>query len=140
MDVRVPAASKHREVVLMHVLLIEDEPRLATDVRKELNEQGYAVDIAGGGEEALDWVDTDLHDVIVLDSVLPDIDGLEVCRRLRRQQVQTPILLLTANDAMADRVAGLDAGADDSLSKPFAFSELAARLRALTRRRPIVDN
>ncbi|CAN5588557.1 hypothetical protein BH09CHL1_BH09CHL1_23940 [soil metagenome] len=119
----------------MHVLLVEDEPRLATSVRKGLNEQGYAVDIAGGGEEALDWVDTNVHDVIVLDIMLPDIDGLEVCRRLRQQQVQTPILLLTANDAPADRVAGLDAGADDSLVKPFAFSELAARLRALTRRR-----
>ncbi|MGH2548205.1 MAG: response regulator, partial [Thermomicrobiales bacterium] len=120
----------------MHVLLVEDEPRLATIVRKGLNEQGYAVDIASGGEEALDWVDTNVHDVIVLDIMLPDIDGLEVCRRLRKQRVQTPILLLTAKDAISDRVAGLDAGADDYLVKPFAFSELAARLRALTRRPP----
>jgi DNA-binding response OmpR family regulator len=119
----------------MHILLVEDEPRLATVVRKGLNEQGYAVDIAGGGEEALDWVDSSVHDVIVLDCVLPDIDGLEVCRRLREQRVQTPILLLTSNDAIADRVAGLDAGADDSLSKPFACTELAERLRTLTRRR-----
>jgi len=118
----------------MHVLLVEDEPRLATVVRKGLNEQGYAVDIAGGGEEALDWVEAAVHDVIVLDIMLPDIDGLEICRRLRKKRVQTPILLLTARDSIADRVAGLDAGADDYLVKPFAFSELAARLRALTRR------
>lgn len=118
----------------MHILLVEDEPRLATVVRKGLNEQGHAVDIAAGGEEALDWVDTAVHDVIVLDIMLPDIDGLEVCRRLRKQHVQTPILLLTAKDAVSDRVAGLDAGADDYLIKPFAFTELAARLRALTRR------
>lgn len=120
----------------MHVLLVEDEPRLATVVRKGLNEQGYAVDIAAGGEEALDWVDTNVHDVIVLDSMLPGIDGLEVCRRLREQRVQTPILLLTAKDAISDREAGFDAGANDYLIKPFAFSELAARLRALTRRWP----
>ena len=118
----------------MHILLVEDEPRLATVVRKGLNEQGHAVDIAAGGEEALDWVDSTVHDVIVLDIMLPDIDGLEVCRRLRKQRVQTPILLLTAKDAVADRVAGLDAGADDYLIKPFAFTELAARLRALARR------
>jgi two-component system OmpR family response regulator len=117
-------------------LVVEDEPRLATLVRRGLNEEGHAVDIAGTGEEALDWVEAASFDAIVLDVLLPGIDGLEVCRRLRRGGIHTPILLLTARDAVADRVAGLDAGADDYLVKPFAFAERAARLRALARRPP----
>jgi two-component system OmpR family response regulator len=120
----------------VRILVVEDEARLATLLRRGLVEEGYAVDIAANGEEALAWVDISTYDAIVLDIMLPGIDGLEVCRRLRRQRKQTPILLLTARDAVADRVAGLDAGGDDYLVKPFAFAELAARLRALARRPP----
>jgi two-component system, OmpR family, response regulator len=120
----------------VRILLVEDEPRLATLVRRGLSEEGHAVDVAGTGEEALDWVDAAPFEAIVLDVMLPGIDGFEVCRRLRRAGVHVPILLLTARDAVADRVAGLDAGADDYLVKPFAFAELAARLRALARRPP----
>ena len=118
----------------MRILITEDEARLATLLRKALSEEGHAVDLASTGEEALDWVGVGEHDVIVLDVMLPGIDGLDVCRRLRRGGVRTPILLLTARDAVSDRVIGLDAGADDYLVKPFAFAELAARLRALYRR------
>jgi DNA-binding response OmpR family regulator len=118
----------------MRILMVEDEIRLATLVRRALVEQGYGVDLAVNGEEALEWIATSDYDAIVLDIMLPGIDGLDVCRRLRRLRVQTPILLLTARDAVPDRVAGLDAGADDYLVKPFALAELTARLRALSRR------
>lgn len=118
----------------MRVLVVEDETRLAALLRKGLTEEGHAVDLAASGEEGLDWVSVGEHDVIVLDVMLPGIDGFEVCRRLRGIAVHTPVLLLTARDAIADRVKGLDAGADDYLVKPFAFAELAARLRALYRR------
>jgi DNA-binding response OmpR family regulator len=97
-------------------------------------EEGHAVDIASTGEEALSLIRLEPYDAVVLDVMLPGIDGLEVCRRMRAQQVGIPILLLTARDSIDDRVAGLDAGADDYLVKPFAFAELAARLRALARR------
>jgi two-component system OmpR family response regulator len=120
----------------MRILMVEDEIRLATLVRRALVEQGYGVDLSASGEEALDWVATADFDAIVLDIMLPGLDGLEVCRQLRRRRVQTPILLLTARDAVPDRVAGLDAGADDYLVKPFALAELTARLRALSRRPP----
>ena len=120
----------------MRILVVEDEARLATLLRRGLVEEGYAVDVAADGEEALSWIDVGAYDAIVLDIMLPGIDGLEVCRRLRRQRMQTPILLLTARDTVADRVAGLDAGGDDYLVKPFAFAELVARLRALARRPP----
>lgn len=120
----------------MRILIVEDEARLARLIQKSMAEEGHAADIAGDGEEARAWVDIAEYDAILLDVMLPGIDGLEVCRRLRRRRVQTPILLLTARDAVADRVAGLDAGADDYLIKPFAFAELFARLRALARRAP----
>jgi len=118
----------------MRVLLVEDELRLGTLVRRGLTEEGHAVDLAFSGEEALGWISAADFDVIVLDIMLPGIDGLETCRRFRRRRIQAPILLLTAKDSISDRVAGLDAGADDYLTKPFAFAELAARLRALSRR------
>jgi len=118
----------------MRILVVEDEVRLATLLRKGLMEEGHAVDLAGCGEEALDRVADTNYDVIVLDIMLPGIDGFAVCRHLRQDRVQTPILLLTARDAVCDRIAGLDVGADDYLIKPFAFAELAARLRALYRR------
>lgn len=120
----------------MRILVVEDEARLAALLRRGLTEEAHAVDLSADGEEALAWVDVGAYDAIVLDIMLPGIDGLEVCRQLRRQRVQTPILLLTARDSVSDRVRGLDAGADDYLVKPFAFAELSARLRALARRPP----
>lgn len=120
----------------MRILVVEDELRLATLLRRSLTEEGHAVDLAPTGEEALDWVAIAEYDAIILDIMLPGMDGLSACRALRKRRVQTPILLLTARDAVQDRVAGLDAGADDYLVKPFAFAELLARLRALARRAP----
>lgn len=118
------------------MLLVEDEPRIATYVRKGLEENGHAVDQAFDGREALAWVETTKFDLIILDLMLPKLDGLSVCRQMRRDSVHTPILMLTARDAVEDRIAGLDAGADDYLVKPFALSELLARVRALLRRTP----
>ena len=118
----------------MRVLLVEDERRIADFIRKGLSECGYAVDVAHDGEEALDWVGVAEFDIVVLDVMLPVRDGIEVCRELRGRGVQTPVLMLTARDAIEDRVRGLDSGADDYLVKPFAFTELLARLRALARR------
>src|SRR3990172_5944425 len=119
----------------MYVLVVEDERRLAQVVRKVLEEEGHTVDAAHDGEDGLTMALDGSHDVIVLDVLLPGLDGFEVCRRLRSERVDTPVLLLTALDAIEDRVRGLDAGADDYLPKPFAFQEMLARLRALGRRR-----
>ena len=118
----------------MRILIVEDEKRLAILLRRGLTEEGHGVDVAHRGEEALRLLHAGVYDAIVLDIMLPGIDGLEACRILRSRRVQTPILLLTARDAVRDRVAGLDSGADDYLVKPFALAELLARLRALTRR------
>jgi two-component system, OmpR family, response regulator len=118
----------------MRVLVVEDEVRLALLLKRGLEEEGYAVDTSGDGAEAL-WHATETeYDAIVLDIMLPGMDGLEVTRRLRAKRRWTPVLLLTARDAIDDRVVGLDAGADDYLVKPFSFAELAARVRALVRR------
>jgi DNA-binding response OmpR family regulator len=119
----------------VYILLVEDERRLAQVVRRVLEEEGHTVDVAQDGGEGLTMALEGSHDVIVLDVLLPEIDGLEVCRRLRASRVDTPVLLLTALGQVDDRVRGLDAGADDYLPKPFAFQELLARLRALGRRR-----
>jgi DNA-binding response OmpR family regulator len=119
----------------MYVLVVEDEQRLARVIRRVLEEEGHTVDLAYDGEEGLAMAMEGSHDVVVLDILLPGLDGIEVCRSLRRNRVDTPILLLTALDDVPDRVRGLDAGADDYLTKPFAFQELLARLRALGRRR-----
>src|SRR3989337_2433282 len=119
----------------MYILVVEDERRLAQVVRKVLEEEGHTVDVAPEGKEVLAMAMDGSHDVILLDVLLPGIDGFEVCRSLRANRVDTPVLLLTALDAVEDRVRGLDAGADDYLPKPFAFQELLARLRALGRRR-----
>jgi DNA-binding response OmpR family regulator len=119
----------------MYVLVVEDERRLAHLVRKVLEEEGHTIDVAYDGEEGLQMALDGTHDVIVLDIMLPQMDGIEVCRSLRRNRVDTPVLLLTALDGVDDRVRGLDAGADDYLAKPFAFQELLARIRALSRRR-----
>ena len=122
----------------MRVLVVEDERKIADFIRKGLSEHGYAVDVAYDGEEALDWPAVADFDLIILDVMLPARDGTEVCRVLRKRGVRTPILMLTAKDAVEDRVRGLDSGADDYLVKPFAFAELMARIRALTRREPAV--
>jgi two-component system OmpR family response regulator len=118
----------------MRVLVVEDETRLALLLKRGLEEQGYAVDVTGDGAEAL-WLATEVDfDAIVLDIMLPSLDGLEVTRQLRAAGRWAPVLLLTAKDAIDDRVVGLDSGADDYLTKPFSFAELAARVRALVRR------
>jgi len=118
----------------MRVLVVEDESRLALLLKRGLQEQGYAVDVSADGAEAL-WLATEAaYDTIVLDVMLPTLDGLELTKRLRAGGRWTPVLLLTARDTVDDRVAGLDAGADDYLVKPFSFAELAARVRALVRR------
>ena len=122
----------------MRVLLVEDDNRIADFVSRGLREQGYAVDVAPNGDEALHWTDTAEFDIMILDLMLPGVDGIEVCRTLRQKGSNTPILMLTARDAVEDRVKGLDSGADDYLVKPFAFAELLARLRALIRREPVL--
>jgi two-component system OmpR family response regulator len=118
----------------MRVLIVEDEAKMAGLIRRGLEREGMAVDTAGEGEEALWRAEAVDYDAIVLDLMLPGIDGLEVCRRLRESGVWSPILMLTARDAVRDRVAGLDRGADDYLTKPFSYAELLARLRAIVRR------
>jgi len=118
----------------MRVLLVEDERKISAYIKRGLEEQGYAVDAVYTGLDALDWAEAASYDLIVLDILLPEVDGLTVCQELRRQGCQTPILMLTARDGVDDRVDGLDAGADDYLVKPFAVKELLARLRALSRR------
>jgi two-component system OmpR family response regulator len=118
----------------MRALVVEDEPKMAALLRRGLVEDGYAADVAGTGEEALRMARAVPYDAIVLDVMLPGLGGFDVCRRLRSSGVWSPVLLLTARDGVDDRVVGLDAGADDYLTKPFSFAELLARLRALTRR------
>ena len=118
----------------MRVLLVEDERKISLYVKRGLEEQGYAVDTVFTGPDTLEWVTMVEFDVIILDIMLPVMDGITVCRELRKRGVRTPILMLTARDGIDDRVAGLDGGADDYLVKPFAMKELLARLRALTRR------
>lgn len=118
----------------MRVLVVEDEERIARFLKKGLEEESYAVDVVGDGPAALDWVAGAAYDLILLDVMLPGLTGFEVCRLLRQRGIGTPILMLTARDDVEDRVSGLDAGADDYLPKPFAFKELLARMRALTRR------
>ena len=119
---------------MMRVLIVEDEPKMATLLRRGLLEEGYAADVAAGGEDALWLAEAHEYDAIVLDVMLPGWSGHETCRRLREASVWTPVLMLTARDAVEDRVAGLDSGADDYLTKPFSLAELVARLRALMRR------
>lgn len=122
----------------MRVLVVEDEKRIADFIRKGLTEQGYAVDVAEDGDEALRFADAFDFDLIVLDVMIPKRDGVDVCKTLRRHGSAVPVLMLTARDTVDDRVAGLDSGADDYLVKPFAFAELLARLRALSRREAAV--
>ena len=121
----------------MRVLIVEDEVKMAGLIRRGLREDGMAADVAVKGEDALWMAGATDYDAIVLDVMLPGLDGFEVCRRMRADGVRAPVLMLTARDAVGDRVRGLDTGADDYLVKPFSFAELAARLRALVRRGPL---
>jgi two-component system OmpR family response regulator len=118
----------------MRVLVVEDEVKMAALLRRGLSEEGLAVDVADEGERALTMAGATDYDAVVLDVMLPGIDGFETCRRLRRDGVWAPVLMLTARGSLDDRVVGLDGGADDYMVKPFAFAELLARLRALVRR------
>ncbi len=118
----------------MRLLIVEDEKKVAGFIKKGLEEETYAVDVAYDGEEGFHLAGVNQYDMIILDLMLPKMDGLEVLTRLRDKKVNTPILLLTAKDAVEDKVAGLNKGADDYLTKPFAFSELLARVRSLLRR------
>ncbi|MGH3013216.1 MAG: response regulator transcription factor [Gaiellaceae bacterium] len=118
----------------MRILIVEDEPKMATLLRRGLREEGLAADVARTGDDAVWMARATEYDSIVLDVMLPGASGFEVCRRLREGGTWTPVLMLTARDAVDDRVSGLDAGADDYLTKPFSFAELLARLRALARR------
>ena len=122
---------------LVRVLVVEDETKLGKLLSRGLREEGYSPDLAERGEEALWMAKAVEYDAIVLDVMLPGLDGFAVCRRLRADGVWSPVLMLTARDAVDDRITGLDAGADDYLAKPFSFEELLARLRALTRRAPV---
>lgn len=118
----------------MRILLIEDELRIANFIERGLKEEHYAVDVADNGEKALYCADVNPYDLIILDIMLPDMNGFAICRELRGKGIETPILILTAKDSLKDKVQGLDMGADDYLTKPFAFEELLARVRALLRR------
>jgi two-component system OmpR family response regulator len=118
----------------MRVLIVEDHVKMASLIRRGLRKEGMAVDVVGDGEEGVARAEATEYDAIILDVMLPGIDGFEVCRRLRAGGVWSPILMLTARDAVKDRIAGLDHGADDYLTKPFSYAELLARLRALVRR------
>jgi two-component system OmpR family response regulator len=134
-----PPLSSHSHLgpstlVSVRILVVEDDVRMAGLLKRGLEEEGYAVDVAPNGEDGV-WLGTENeYDAVVLDLMLPDVDGFEVCRRLRAGGRWAPVMMLTARDAVSDRVAGLDAGADDYLTKPFSFQELLARLRALVRR------
>lgn len=118
----------------MRILVVEDEVRMAKLIRQGLEEEGYAVDVVGHGVDVFDWVQSAEYDTILLDRMLPGMDGVTVCRQLRAQGHRMTIMMLTARDTLTDKVTGLDSGADDYLVKPFAIEELLARLRALARR------
>ena len=119
----------------MRILVIEDEVKIAQFIKRGLKEEGYAVDVANDGEEGHFLLSSNEYDAIILDLMLPKIDGLALCRTLRKEGNQTPIIMLTAKDTVKDKVKGLDSGADDYLPKPFAFEELLARLRVLLRKK-----
>lgn len=118
----------------MRVLVIEDEHKIANAIKKGLHREAYAVDAIYDGTEGYDMASVEQYDVIILDIMLPGMDGIEICKKLREQKVHTPILMLTAKGQIEDKVVGFNSGADDYLTKPFAFAELSVRIRALTRR------
>jgi two-component system OmpR family response regulator len=119
------------------VLVVEDDAKMAAAIRRGLRFEGLVVDVASGGEQALRMVGASEYDAVILDVMLPDLDGFETCRRMRAEGIWVPVLMLTARHAVEDRVRGLDGGADDYLTKPFSLAELTARLRALARRGPV---
>lgn len=124
----------------MRILVVEDEHRIANSIKKGLEQENHAVDIAYKGDDGYDLASSEDYNLIILDLMLPVMDGISVCRRLRQEKVQTPVLILTAKGQIQDKVKGLDAGADDYLIKPFSFEELLARIRALSRRpKPVLD-
>lgn len=118
----------------MRILIIEDEHKIANSIKKGLGQETYAVDIAYTGTDGFDLASTEDYDLIILDLMLPGIDGIEICKKLREENIHTPILILTAKGQLSDKVDGLNSGADDYLTKPFAFEELLARVKALIRR------
>lgn len=118
----------------MQILVVEDEPKIGQFIKKGLKEERYSVDLATDGRQALDQLEINNYDLMVLDIMIPVIDGYEVCRQVRKFNTNLPIIMLTAKDTVEDKVMGLDSGADDYLSKPFSFAELTARIRALLRR------
>lgn len=124
----------------MRILVTEDEHRIANAIKKGLMQEGYAVDVTYNGEDGFDLASTEDYDLLILDIMLPGLDGISICKELRKNQIHTPILILTARGQIQDKVDGLDSGADDFLTKPFAFEELLARIRALTRRPKISLN
>jgi len=123
------------EVDPLRILIVEDEPAIAGAVKTALTADGHAADVVGDGPEALSWTETYAYDLVILDVILPGLDGFSVCSRLRGKGFSAPILMLTALDDISDRITGLDRGADDYLAKPFSMDELRARVRALGRRR-----
>ncbi len=116
------------------MLVVEDEHRIANSIKKGLEQESYAVDVAYNGEDGYDFASTEEYDVIILDLMLPGMDGIDITKELRKEKIHTPILILTAKGQIQDKVKGLDSGADDYLTKPFSFEELLARIRALVRR------
>lgn len=118
----------------MRVLVVEDEHKIAASIKKGLEQERFAVDIAYTGNDGLDLATTEDYDLVILDRLLPQIDGIEICKKLRRENIHTPVLMLTAKGQTEDKIAGLDSGADDYVTKPFSFEELLARVRALVRR------
>jgi DNA-binding response OmpR family regulator len=124
----------------MRILVIEDEHRIANSIKKGLEQERYAVDITYTGPDGYDLASTEDYDLILLDIMLPEMNGIEICKELRKNKIHIPILMLTAKGQMEDKVVGLDAGADDYMTKPFSFDELLARVRALTRRKGTTVN
>jgi DNA-binding response OmpR family regulator len=118
----------------MRLLLVEDEKKMASFIQRGLKEEGYAVDVAHDGEEGFEYLTVNEYDAVILDLMIPKISGMELCGKIRQRKIKTPVLMLTARDSVEDKIKGLDQGADDYLTKPFAFDELLARLRALLRR------
>jgi DNA-binding response OmpR family regulator len=124
----------------MRILVVEDEHRIANSIKKGLEQEKYVVDVAYTGPDGFDLASTEDYDGIILDIMLPEMNGIEICRELRKNKIHIPILMLTAKGQTEDKVKGLDAGADDYMTKPFSFDELLARVRALTRRKGIIVN
>ena len=124
----------------MRILVVEDEHRIANSIKKGLEQERYAVDVAYTGSDGFDLASTEDYDGIILDVLLPEMNGIEICKELRKNKIHVPILMLTAKGQTQDKVEGLDAGADDYMTKPFSFDELLARVRALTRRQGIILN